>query len=95
MEAFQATLEETTQADLLIHIVDISHPNFIGQMDTTYKVLEDLSAMTKPMLTVFNKIDRYNGDADVLLKKYAPAVTISALKGKGIGELIKNIEKLI
>ena len=94
VEAFQATLEETTQADLLIHIVDISHPNFIGQMNTTYKVLEDLSAITKPILTVFNKIDRYMGDPSVLLKKYQPAVTISALKGEGIKQLIENIQAL-
>jgi GTP-binding protein HflX len=95
VEAFKATLEEVTEADLLIHIVDISHPNFIEQINSTYKVLEDLNAITKPMLTVFNKIDRYNGDPAVLLKKYSPAVTISALNRTGIEELTKKIEKLI
>jgi GTP-binding protein HflX len=95
VEAFKATLEEVTEADLLIHIVDISHPNFIEQINSTYKVLEDLKAITKPMLTVFNKIDRYVGDPAVLLKKYSPAVAISALKKTGINELIKKIEKLI
>ncbi len=95
VEAFKATLEEVTDADLLIHIVDISHPNFIEQMNSTYKVLEDLKSITKPMLTVFNKLDRYTGDPSVLLKKYSPAVTISALKGEGIQELIKKMEKLI
>lgn len=89
VEAFHATLEEITEADILIHIVDISHPNFIEQINSTYKVLEDLSAITKPILTVFNKIDRYRGDPTVLIKKYSPAVTISALKGTGIGELIR------
>jgi len=95
IEAFQATLEEVTEADLLIHIVDISHPNFIEQINSTYKVLEDLSAITKPMLTVFNKVDKYTGDPKVLLKKYSPAVAISAVKGTGIEELIKRIGKLI
>ena len=95
IEAFRATLEEVTEADLLIHIVDISHPNFIEQINSTYKVLEDLSAITKPMLTVFNKLDRYIGDPKVLLNKYSPAVAISALKGTGIEELIKRIRTLI
>jgi GTP-binding protein HflX len=95
IEAFQATLEEVTEADLLIHIVDISHPNFIEQINSTYKVLEDLSAITKPILTAFNKIDKYIGDPKVLLEKYSPAVTISALKGSGIEELIRKIKKLL
>jgi GTP-binding protein HflX len=95
IEAFRATLEEVTEADLLIHIVDIAHPNFIEQINSTYKVLEDLSAITKPMLTVFNKLDRYFGDPKVLLKKYSPAVAISALKGTGVEELIDRIGKLI
>jgi len=92
IEAFKATLEEVTEADLLMHIVDISHPNFIEQINATYKVLEDLSAITKPMLTVLNKIDKYVGDPKVLLKKYSPAVTISALNRTGIKELIAKIE---
>lgn len=95
IEAFKATLEEVTEADLLLHIVDISHPNFIEQINSTYKVLEDLKAITKPMLTVFNKIDRYIGDPKVLLKKYSPAVTISALTGTGIEDLISRVIKLI
>jgi GTP-binding protein HflX len=95
IEAFKATLEEVTEADLLLHIIDISHPNFIEQINSTYKVLEDLNAITKPMLTVFNKIDRYLGDPKVLLTKYSPAVTISALKGTGIEDLTTRITKLI
>lgn len=95
VEAFKATLEEVTDADLLIHIVDISHPNFIEQMSSTYKVLEDLKAITKPIFTVFNKIDRYTGDPAVLLKKYSPAVTISALKGEVIGKLIEKMQEMI
>jgi 50S ribosomal subunit-associated GTPase HflX len=58
-------------------------------------VLEDLSAITKPMLTVFNKLDRYIGDPKVLLNKYSPAVAISALKGTGIDELTDKIRKFI
>jgi GTP-binding protein HflX len=95
IESFRATLEEVTEADLLIHIVDISHPNFIEQINSTYKVLEDLSAITKPMLTVFNKLDRYIGDSRVLLNKYSPAVAISALIGTGIKELTDKIGKFI
>jgi GTPase len=95
VEAFHATLEEVTEADMLLHIVDISHPNFIEQINATYKVLEDLKAITKPMLTVFNKFDKYIGDPTVLLKKYAPAVVISAAEGTGIDKLIGEMLKLI
>jgi GTPase len=95
VEAFKATLEEVTEADLLIHVVDISHPNFIEQMNSTYKVLEELHAITKPILTVFNKIDNYLGDPRVMLEKYSPAVAISAAKKIGIDVLIKKIDKLI
>jgi len=95
VEAFHATLEEVTEADILIHVVDISHPNLVGQINSVYKVLEDLKAITKPMITVFNKIDRYVGDPEVLLKKYSPAVIVSALKLAGLDKLAQNIEKLI
>jgi len=95
VEAFHATLEEVTEADLLIHVVDISHPNLIDQMHSVYKVLEDLKAITKPILTVFNKVDKYDGDASFLIKKYDPAVTISALKGTGIDDLMTGMIKLI
>jgi len=95
VEAFHATLEEVTEADILIHVVDISHPNLIGQINSVYKVLEDLKAITKPMITAFNKIDRYIGDPKVLLEKYSPAVSISALQKTGLTDMIKNIEKLI
>jgi GTPase len=95
VEAFHATLEEVTEADLLLHVVDMSHPDFIQQINATFKVLEDLGAITKPMLTVFNKLDKYIGDPTVILEKYKPAVAISALKNTAIGELVKKIDSLI
>jgi GTP-binding protein HflX len=95
VEAFHATLEEVTDADLLVHIVDISNPDHIQQIESTYHVLENLKAITKPMLTVFNKLDRYQGDLSILLKKYSPAVAISAIKMTGVADLIRQIEKLI
>jgi GTP-binding protein HflX len=95
VEAFHATLEEVTDADLLIHVADISHPNLIEQINSVYNVLEELKAITKPMLTVFNKIDRYVGDPEVLLKKYSPAVAISALKGTGMDQLAVQIDRLL
>jgi GTP-binding protein HflX len=93
VEAFHATLEEVTDADILVHIVDISNPDYIQQIDSTYHVLEDLNAITKPMLTVFNKLDRYQGDSSIPLKKYSPAVAISAINGTGIKDLLRLIQR--
>ncbi|MBU0671724.1 MAG: GTPase HflX [Candidatus Margulisbacteria bacterium] len=83
--AFRATLEEVTEADLLLHVVDLSHPNFEHQISAVYAVLEELGAVTKPIITIFNKIDCLDNKVPKeLLLKYQPAVAISALEGKGL-----------
>ena len=86
--AFKATLEETTQADLLLHVVDASYPNFEDQIAAVYTVLEELDCAAKPIITVFNKIDQLKKDLPAdLLKKYHPAITISALSGQNLDKL--------
>lgn len=59
VEAFKSTLDEVREADVLIHVVDISHPDFEEQMDVVDKTLKDIDASDKPILVVFNKIDAY------------------------------------
>ena len=59
VESFKSTLDEIRESDLLIHIVDISHPNFEEQMDSVNKVLDEINSIEKPMIIVCNKIDAY------------------------------------
>jgi len=59
VECFKSTLDEVREADLLVHVVDISHPNFEDHIHTVNETLKDLGAIDKPMITVFNKIDAY------------------------------------
>ncbi len=59
IESFKSTLDEVREADLLLHVVDISHPKHEEQMATVNKTLQELGAVDKPVLTIFNKIDAY------------------------------------
>ena len=59
VESFKSTLDEVREADLLVHVVDISHPNFEEQLDVVTRTLHELKADDKPTLLVFNKIDAY------------------------------------
>ena len=59
VECFKSTLDEVREADILIHVVDISHPNFEDQIRTVNETLKDLGAIDKLIITVFNKIDAY------------------------------------
>lgn len=59
IEAFKSTLDEVREADVLIHVVDISHPDYEEQMEVVEKTLKDISASDKPIFIVFNKIDTY------------------------------------
>jgi len=63
IESFKSTLDEIREADLLVHVVDISHPGFEEQIEVVNDTLKDIEAADKPMLLVFNKIDLYNPDA--------------------------------
>lgn len=59
VESFKSTLDEVREADILIHVVDISHPNYEEQIAVVNKTLQELNALDKPVLTVFNKMDLY------------------------------------
>ena len=60
IEAFKSTLDEVREADILVHVVDISHPDFEEQMEVVEKTLKDIKASNKPTYVVFNKIDAYS-----------------------------------
>lgn len=59
MDSFKSTLDEVREADLLVHVVDISHPDFEEQIQVVDKTITDLGAGGKPTMIVFNKIDAY------------------------------------
>jgi GTP-binding protein HflX len=89
VEAFKATLEEVVQADLLLHVVDVSHPLAADQIRAVNSVLEDIGAAGKPTLMVFNKIDRLeNGElVGRFLEQYPNSVAVSAATGEGLPAL--------
>ena len=60
VESFKGTLDEVQEADLLLHVVDISHPNFEEHIKSVNQILSDIKSFDKPILMVFNKIDAYN-----------------------------------
>lgn len=91
--AFRATLEEVTEADFLIHVVDVSHPQFELQREAVMQVLAELGAHDKPIITAYNKADLVK-DAYPLRQLVAEtpnSVYISALKAEGISELMNHI----
>jgi len=95
VEAFHATLEEIVEADLLLHLVDISHPNALNQFEAVQQTLDELGAHHIPTLTALNKVDRLRDpdSAKDAVSHYSKAVTISALKGDGVKDLLKVIQQ--
>ncbi len=97
IEAFKATLEEVQEADLLLHVLDVSHPHFQNLKEAVEVVLRQLGAQEKPILVVLNKMDRLADEKqlDALEKKLEPAVAISALTGKNLDRLQEEIARLL
>jgi len=94
VEAFKATLEEVVQADLLIHVVDASHPEAEEQIKSVDAVLREIGAEGKPTIMVFNKIDQLSGSREVLarfLERHPHGVAISAVTGEGIEALVAEL----
>ncbi|HXS68332.1 MAG TPA: GTPase HflX [Candidatus Polarisedimenticolia bacterium] len=94
VEAFKATLEEVVQADLLVHVVDVSHPQAKEQIQSVEAVLKEIGAEGKPTLMVFNKTDLMNGSRDTLsgfMHQYPHGVAISAETGEGIPMLLAEL----
>jgi GTP-binding protein HflX len=95
--AFRATLEEIAEADLILHVVDITHANVQEQVATVLKVLAELDATSQPIVTAFNKMDRLSPlDAPAALVGDLPnSVPVSALTGAGVPALIARIEEVL
>jgi GTP-binding protein HflX len=94
--SFKSTLEEARDADILLHIIDISHPNYAEQMKTVEAVLKELQLDHKPVLRVYNKIDALEDTSHLLaLKEQEPSsVFISAEKGIFLSELVQQLTVL-
>ncbi len=91
--AFKATLEEVAEADFLLHVVDISHPEAEAQIAAVDKVLTELDASDIPMVMVFNKIDQLETEDlfHILKSRFPDAMPISAQRGDGITELLETL----
>jgi GTP-binding protein HflX len=91
IEAFKATLEESVLSDFLIHVLDATAPEIERFQSTTLKVLEELGAVDKPIITILNKIDAVS-DPDTLAfldRTFPDAIRVSSLTGEGLPELLK------
>ncbi len=95
VEAFHATLEEIAEADLLLHVVDISHPNAMNQYEAVQETLDKIDAHHIPVVTALNKVDQLRDpeSAKEAVKGFSKSVTISALDGSGIKELLRVIHE--
>ena len=83
VESFKSTLDEIRETDLLLHVVDISHPDFEEQIAVVNQTLEEIHAGNKPVITIFNKIDNYrwiDKDPDDLTPKQKCNITLDELK---------------
>ncbi len=94
IESFKATLEEVREADLLLHVADLSHPRLDEQMAAVDAVIKELEAYGKQTLIVFNKIDNLPNRelAESYLKRFSGSVAISARTGEGVNDLVQALE---
>ncbi|HLX39279.1 MAG TPA: GTPase HflX, partial [Ktedonobacteraceae bacterium] len=93
--AFRATLEEVTDADLLLEVVDVNHENAIEQSETVNDVLSDLDVADKPRVTALNKVDLLDDPRDVDITLYPNAVAISALQHSGLEALLEKVAQVL
>lgn len=94
--AFRATLEEVAVADVLVHVVDASHPNVLEHISSVHDVLSDLGAVDKPMITVLNKADKVRKEDLAWLVAQVPnPVTSSATMRFGLGGILNKIQEVI
>ena len=93
--AFRATLEEINEADLILHVVDITHPNAQEQNETVLETLADLGVEDRPILVALNKIDRLSDreSTDLELVNTSSALPISAREGTGLDALLETVDE--
>jgi len=94
--AFRATLEEVIVADVLLHVVDASHPNVLVQISSVLEVLGELGAVDKPTITVLNKADKVREeDLNWLAAQVPNPVVVSAWKRTGLGRLLSQVQEVV
>ncbi len=95
--AFRATLEEITEADLVLHVVDITHPNAAAQSQAVHETLREIQADTIPSITILNKIDLLPEpeNASEGLENFPRSYAISARKRTGLLEMLSSIEDVL
>ncbi len=92
--AFRATLEEVTEADLLVHVIDASHPRWMDQRAAVEQVLRDLGAADRPIVLALNKADRLTSEALRDVAAEVPdGIPVSAMRGVGIRNLLQAIAR--
>ena len=95
--SFRATLEETAEADVLLHVIDASHPGWTEHKDVVDSVLEELELLDRPVVLVFNKVDRLTHEEEAALREYArtsfpePAVFTSTVEDGGLAVLVERL----
>jgi GTP-binding protein HflX len=96
VEAFKATLEELAEADVLVHVVDASHPGLDEQVAAVEGLLGELDLSERPIIVALNKVDRLDGGTarQALLERFN-GVAISALSGEGIEPLLSRIDEAL
>ncbi|HYH15649.1 MAG TPA: GTPase HflX [Flavisolibacter sp.] len=91
VESFKSTLDEVREADILLHVVDISHPNYEDQIGVVNKTLQDLKSFEKPIITIFNKMDLYiKHTFDEWLEENTKEEILNDLKERWMGETHGN-----
>jgi GTP-binding protein HflX len=95
--AFRATLEEISEADLLLHVVDVTHPEAVAQSKVVVETLDEIEADHVPVLTALNKIDKLKDPQAAMqaVEQFPNSVAISALKNMGIDELLAAVAKVL
>ncbi|OGO11589.1 MAG: GTPase HflX [Chloroflexi bacterium RBG_13_68_17] len=92
--AFRATLEEIAEADVLVHVVDITHPDAVAQAESVRLTLEELGAHEAPMVTALNKVDLLDDRRELVsrIDEFDRAVPVSAVSGEGLPALLATVE---
>lgn len=92
IQAFKSTLEEAAFADILIHVVDSANPHVVRHMEVVYETLKTLGAADKPVMTLFNKIDKEGANTSLTDPNAFVTLNISATEGVGIAQMLTALE---
>ncbi len=97
IESFKATLEEVQQADLLVHVMDISHPNFKNYYEAVVSVLTELDVLEKPTIIILNKMDKLQdrGWMASVSAQFPNSVLLSGLNGENMAQLLERLDVML